>query len=216
MKEQSKKLPKTRVLRSKKINVSKELKKIELELKKISASAQENKKVVIEADSADEDEEAQQIQISESDFPEEVSSRGSRLFSAPILLSSGQERVENLEEFAAVAPSSRESEDDSPAYAAGKKNYDNANEVGYTAKVDDYSGGKKYSSESPAMASSRITSPFIREDSTTGRREEMSQASGMSARTDFEDRSKLEEFSRMQQKYEVQHQQEEREKKRRG
>ena len=196
---------KTKVL---KMNLDKELSRVKLELQNISEEKPKKSGVKNE----EEQEEIFQLpEIPEEDFNEAFFEPSiSRRFTAPILLPSGQEKIDNLEEFASLAPSSP-SESEEVSYSAGKKNYAGGDNLGYAAKADEYNPNRQYSGDNPQVqASPKITSSFIREDFVTGKRQEMQPAAGMdtSKTQSWEDRSRLEEFTKIQQ-YEMNKQQEE-------
>lgn len=199
--------------------IERELSKINLELNKISINKpgpkEEAKKIFGKKEEEREEEEEEQ----ENDFHENPLSRISRRFTVPILLPSGQEKIENLEEFAALAPSREREEKEDSGYAGSKKTYESNTPLSYSGKSD-YSADEKYSASKDSLTADRggkILSPFIKEDFTRGKlMNEVQPAAGMEAKTDLENRSRLEEFARMQAEYQINEQKELQEKKRRG
>ena len=215
-------MPKKKKSKISENQIRKELSKINLELDKINTKKPELKLIIPEKQEESEENEQEQPEEQETEFNQTAdNSRASRRFTAPILLPSGQETVENLEEFAALMPSSRGEAEKDVSYTSSNKTYEGSSpNASYSGKTE-YSLDAKYTASDDSLASSRgsgkIISPSIREDFTRGRLiSEMQPAGGAAVKTDWEDRSRLEEFTRMQSEYQFKQEKEQHERKRRA
>ena len=202
--------------------IKRELSKINLELNKLNSKKPEIKPEA-KKEMPGKDEQEDENEEQDSGFHESLETgRASRRFTGPILLPSGQESIDNLEDFAALIPSAaRDSEEKDVSYAGGKKTYDESNGGGSYSGKSEYLIDSKYAASEDSLSSSKgsgaIVSPFVREDFTRGKLiNEMQSAGGMEAKTNWEERSRLEEFARMQTEYQVKQEKEAREKKRRA